>query len=74
MNPRRCPTLRNGYPTAFPPVDETLAIETDGTHEPERDDAQPVRAVGRVLGQAEELERGQCDGRTVARQGTDKAA
>src|SRR5215208_38981 len=28
----------NGYPTALSPVEETSAIEADGTHESERDD------------------------------------
>jgi hypothetical protein len=43
-----------GYPGALSPVDEPAAGEMDGDHEPERDDAQPVGAVGHVLGQAEE--------------------
>jgi hypothetical protein len=51
-----------------------LAVEMDGAHEPERDDAEAVGAVGHVLGQAEEVERGQRDGRPVARQGADEAA
>jgi hypothetical protein len=46
----------------------------DGAHEPERDDAEAVGAVGHVLGQAEEVERGQRDGGAVARQGADEAA
>lgn len=64
----------NGYPAAPSPVHETLAIETDGAHKSERDYAQAVRAVGRVLGQAEELQHGQRDGRAVAGQGAGEAA
>jgi hypothetical protein len=37
----------------------------DGAYEPERYDAQSVRAIGHVFGQDEALERGQCDGGPV---------
>jgi hypothetical protein len=46
----------------------------DRADEPERDDAQPVRAVGHVLRQAEEAERRQRYGGPVTRQGAEKAA
>jgi hypothetical protein len=36
-----------------------------GAHEPERDDAQSVRAVGRVFGLAEQFKRGQRDRRAL---------
>ncbi len=62
-----------GDPGALTPVDEPLAGEADGANEPERDDAQAVGAVGRVLGEAEELEGGQRDGGSVASQGADEA-
>ena len=38
------------------------------------DDAESVRAVGDVLRQSEELERGRRDGGAVARKGADEAA
>ena len=68
------PSHENGYPTAPSPVHETLAVQTDSVHEPERDYAQAVRAVGRVLGKAEELEHGQRNSRAVAGEDTDEAA
>jgi len=46
----------------------------EGAGESERDDAEAVGAVGHVLGQAEEVERGQRDGGAVARQGADQTA
>jgi hypothetical protein len=64
----------DGNPGALPPVDQSLTVEMDGAHEPERDDAEAVGAVGHVLGQAEEVERWQRDGGAVAREGADEAA
>jgi hypothetical protein len=64
----------DGYAGALPPVEQSLAVEMDGAHEPERDDAEAVGAVGHVFGQAEEVERGQRDGGAVAREGADEAA
>jgi hypothetical protein len=46
----------------------------DGAHQPEGDDAQPIGAIGHVLGQAEELERRQGNRRAVTSEDTDEAA
>jgi len=64
----------DGDPGSLPPVNEPLAIEMDGTSEPERDDAEAVGAVGHVLRKAGELERRQRDGGAVACEGADEAA
>lgn len=61
------------HPSALSSIDEPLARKMDGAYEPERYDAQSVRAIGHVFGQDEELERGQWDGGPVTRQNTDEA-
>lgn len=59
----------DGYLSTLSPVDEPLPGETDCSHEPERDGAQSVRAVGHVLRQAEESECEQSNGASVTHQG-----
>ena len=54
--------------------DEPLAVKPDCARNPERNDTQSVRAVGHVLGQAQELQRAQRDGRAITSQGADESA